>query len=113
MLVLLLFTSHRHRLSWQIFCCSSPDLELCHRLWNETFCFGAFSRSPLYKILSPVVNPKILQLTIFLGVPTAPTGDIAQLSIGDEQPVEVKTTISGSYTMTANRGKGYSPSNGR
>ena len=65
------------------------------------------------KILSPVVNPKILQLTIFLGVPTAPTGDIAQLSIGDEQPVEVKTTISGSYTMTANRGKGYSPSNGR
>jgi hypothetical protein len=45
-------------------------------------------------------------LIIFVG---APIGGIAQLSIGDEQPVEVKTTASGSYAMTASRGKGYSP----
>lgn len=42
-----------------------------------------------------------------------PLGDMAELNIRDEQSVEVKTEASGSYTMTATRGKGYSPSTER
>jgi hypothetical protein len=40
---------------------------------------------------------------------------MVQLTLGDEKPVEVTSTSSGSYTMnqTANRGDGYSPSTER
>jgi hypothetical protein len=52
----------------------------------------------------------IMTIDYLVGVPL---GDMTQLSIRDEQPVEVKTEASGSYTMTATRGKGYSPSTER
>jgi hypothetical protein len=52
-------------------------------------------------------------MTLILIVGGVPLTDMSEPSIGDEQPVEVTTNSSGSYSMVSTRRKGYSPSTER
>jgi hypothetical protein len=52
-------------------------------------------------------------MTLILIVGGVSLTDMSEPSIGDEQPVEVTTNSSGSYSMVSTRRKGYSPSTER